>query len=292
LLAKRGTGMLFLVVKIVHTGKLRYNFKYAPTRIGAILMNFNTVDTIQLLDKINENILVTDDQFNIVFINQSAKQLLAKISPFVGLNEPESFIGVNMELFLGPRQQKVMADGKFPHSAKITLFNNFSAQIVVDQLSNFDGTNNSYIVTWKDVTEFEEALEESRKQIQVLDMPVIPLSVDAAVLVPIMGKLTEDRLALMEDKVLTYCAEHNNEYVIFDFTGVVDELDRVTAYRLQQVINALKLMGVKSIYVGIHPKMARSIVLDGLKVDVKTYNSFVQGIRHVWKETGYELVKL
>ena len=256
------------------------------------MINFNTIVTSQLLDKINENILIADDQFNIVFINQSAKQLLAKIGPYVGLNEPENFIGVNMKQFYGPRQQKIMTDGKFPHSAKITLFNKFSAEIVVDQLSDSDGSNNSYILTWKDVTEFEETLEESRKQIQVLDMPVIPLSVEAAVLVPIMGRLTEDRLTLMEDKVLTYCGEHNNEYVIFDFTGVVDELDRMIAYRLQQVINALKLMGVKSIYVGIHPKMARSIVLDGLKVDVPTYNSFVQGIRHVWKETGYELVKL
>ena len=256
------------------------------------MINFNTIDTMQLLDKVNENILIADAQFNIVFINQSAKQLLAKIGPYVGINEPENFIGVSMDQFHGPRQQKIMTDGKFPHSAKITLFNKFSAQIVVDRLSNFDGSNSTYILTWKDVTEFEETLEESRKQIQVLDMPVIPLSVDAAVLVPIMGRLTEDRLALMEDKVLTYCAEHNKEYVIFDFTGVVDELDRITAYRLQQVINGLKLMGVKSIYVGIHPEMARSVVLNGLRIDVPTYNSFVQGICHVWKETGFKLVKL
>lgn len=256
------------------------------------MINFNTIDTMQLLDKINENILIADEQFNIVFINQSGKQLMAKIGPYVGFNEPENIIGLNAEQFLGPRQLKIMTVGKFPHSAKFTLFNKFTVQIVVDRLSNFEGSNNSYILTWKDVTEFEETLAESRKQIQVLDMPVIPLSVDAAVLVPIMGKLTEDRLALMEDKVLTHCGQHNNEYVIFDFTGVSDELDGISAFRLQQIINALKLMGVKSIYVGIHPEMARSIVLNGLRIGVPTYNSFVQGIRHVWKATGYELVKL
>lgn len=41
------------------------------------MINFNTIDTMQLLDKINENILIADEQFNIVFINQSGKQLMA-----------------------------------------------------------------------------------------------------------------------------------------------------------------------------------------------------------------------
>lgn len=256
------------------------------------MIHFNEIDTVQLLDKINENILIANEEYKIVFINQSAKQLLAKIGPFAGISEPEDFLGVDMQQITGQRQQKIMTDGVFPHSAKITLFNKFSAQIVVDRLIDVDGSNKGYILTWKDVTEFEETLEENRKQIQVLDMPVIPLSVDSAVLVPIMGKLTEDRLTLMEEKVLKHCAELHNEYVIFDFTGVSDELDAPSAFRLQQVINALKLMGVQAIYVGIRPEMARSIVLDGLRLDVPTFNSFVHGIRHVWKETGYKLVKM
>jgi len=255
-------------------------------------MNFSEINTVQLLDKINENIIIADEEYNIVFINQAAKQLLAKIGPFVGISEPKDFLGVDILQFEGPRQQKIITDVTFPHSANITLFNKFSAQIDVDRLINIDGSNKGYILTWKDVTEFEETLEENRKQIQVLDMPVIPLSVDSAVLVPIMGKLTEERLTLMEEKVLAHCAEGHNEFVIFDFTGVSDELDAASAFRLQQVINALKLMGVKAIYVGIRPEMARSIVRDGLKLDVPTFNSFVHGIRYVWKETGYNLVKL
>lgn len=256
------------------------------------MIHFNEIDTVQLLDKINENILIANEEYKIVFINQSAKQLLAKIGPFAGISEPEDFLGVDMQQITGQRQQKIMTDEVYPYSAKITLFNKFSAQIVVDRLIDVDGSNKGYILTWKDVTEFEETLEENRKQIQVLDMPVIPLSVDSAVLVPIMGKLAEDRLTLMEEKVLKHCAELHNEYVIFDFTGVSDELDAASAFRLQQVINALKLMGVQAIYVGIRPEMARSIVLDGLRLDVPTFNSFVHGIRHVWKETGYKLVKM
>lgn len=255
------------------------------------MFNFSNVDTVHLLDKIKENILIADEQYKIVFINQSAKQLLAEIGPYVGISEPDDFLGVNIQQFHSPEQQQILIDGQLPHSATITLFNKFSAQIVVERLHNQDGGNSGFILTWKDVTEFEETIQENIKQIQVLDMPVIPLSVDAAVLVPIMGKLTEDRLSLMEEKVLSHVASSQNEYVIFDFTGVLDELDAASAFRLQQAVNALKLMGTKAIYVGIRPEMAKSIVLDGLQVDVPTFNSFVDGIRYVWKKTGYRLIK-
>lgn len=264
-----------------------------PIRIGAIILfNLGALETHQLLNKINENILIADQEYKIVFINDSALKLLAKIGPYVGINDPEDFVGRDLGEFHGSRQQKILAEGKFPHFASITLFNKFSAEIMVDRLTIHEGKESGFILTWKDVTEFEEALEENRKQLQVLDMPVIPLSVDSAVLVPVMGKLTEDRLALLGDKILSHSARQGNQFVIFDFTGVSDELDAAIAFRLQQVINSLKLMGVQSIYVGIRPEMAKSIVLNGLHVNVPTFNTFVHGIRYVWKETGFELVKI
>lgn len=255
------------------------------------MYKIDAIDTVQLLNKINENILLADKEYKIVLINESAKQLLAQIGPYVGINDPEDFLGRNMGEFHVGLKKENLSSGHFPLKVSITLFNKFSADILVDRLINDDGENNGYVLTWKDVTEFEETLEENRKQLQILDMPVIPLSVDSAVLIPVMGKLTRDRLTLLEEKISLYCGEHENEFVIFDFTGVSHELDASTAFRLQQVVNALKLMGVQSIYVGIRPEMAKSIVLDGLRVDVPTFNSFVHGIRYVWKVTGYELVK-
>ncbi|GAM12999.1 STAS domain-containing protein [Mesobacillus selenatarsenatis] len=256
------------------------------------MFNFSAINTHQLLNKINENILIANEDYEIVFINDSAMKLLAQIGPYVGINDPAEFIGRNLGEFHGSRQQNILAGGNFPHSASITLFNKFSAEIMVDRLTNNEGIESGFILTWKDVTEFEETLEENRKQLHILDMPVIPLSVDSAVLVPVMGKLTEERLELLGEKILSHSAQQGNQYVIFDFTGVSDELDAPIAFRLQQVINALKLMGVQSIYVGIRPEMAKSIVLNGLLVDVPTFNTFVHGIRYVWKETGFQLVNI
>jgi rsbT co-antagonist protein RsbR len=290
-----GDGVTFLLglsILLFIPGNSSIILHNTRTRIGAIpLYKIDAIDTVQILNKINENILIADEEYKIVFINDSAKQLLAQIGPYVGINDPEDFLGRNMGELHGSLKQENLSSGNFPHRASITLFNKFSADFLVNHLKNDDGENNGYVLTWKDVTEFEETLEENRKQLQILDMPVIPLSVDSAVLVPVMGNLTEDRLKLLEEKISLYCGEQGNEFVIFDFTGVSHELDASIAFRLQQVVNALKLMGVQSIYVGIRPEMAKSIVLDGLRVDVPTFNSFVHGIRYVWKETGYELVK-
>lgn len=257
------------------------------------MFNLDEIETHQLLNKINENILIANEEYKIVFINDFARKLLAKIGPYVGIHNPDDSLGRNISEFFGsPQQQKIMTEDNFPHSASITLFNKFSADIVVDRLTDKESQKSGYILTWKDVTKFEETLEENRKQLQILDMPVIPLSVDTAVLVPVMGKLTDDRLVLLGEKTLSHSAQQGNEYVIFDFTGVSDEIDASIAFHLQQVINALKLMGVQSIFVGIRPEMAKSIVLNGLRVDVPMFNTFVHGIRYVWKQTGYELVKI
>jgi rsbT co-antagonist protein RsbR len=261
-----------------------------PKKTGAIsLFTFDASNTYQLLHKINENIIIADQEYNIVFINDSARKLFTQIGPYAGVTDPEEFLGRSLGVF--SLQQKVQNNGSFPRTVSIKLFNKFYAEIGIDQLTDKEGNNKGYILTWKDVTEFEEKLEENRKQLQILDMPVIPLSVDIAVLVPVMGKLTEDRLAFLGEKILSHSAEQGNEYVIFDFTGVSDEIDTHIAFRLQQVINALKLMGVQSIYVGIRPEMAKSMVQNGLHVDVPMFNTFVHGIRYVWKQTGYELVK-
>ncbi|WP_210365784.1 STAS domain-containing protein [Bacillus sp. REN3] len=256
------------------------------------MFNFDTVNTVHLLDKIQENIFIADNKANIVFINECAKELLTKIGPYVGIDSPEGFIGRNLDLFAEKQQQRRIAEGPFPKTVNATLFNTFSAEVTVDRLTDMDNAPNGYILTWKDVTEFEEILLESKKQIQVLDMPAIPLSVDTAFLVPVMGKLTAERLSLMEEKVLAHCAAKQNEYVIFDFTGVSEELDAACTSKLQETINALKLMGTNSIFVGIRPEMAKSMVLDGLRINVPTFNTFVHGIRHIWKETGYQLIKL
>ncbi|WML48925.1 STAS domain-containing protein [Neobacillus sp. PS3-34] len=144
-----------------------------------------------------------------------------------------------------------MEHGPFPHFANITLFKTYSANIVVDQLIGDDGERIGYILTWKDVTEYEKKIQETKKQIQELDTPIIPLALDTSILIPVLGTLSKDRLHFMEEKVLTYCSKHEIEFILFDFSGIADELNSEIAFHLQQIHEALVLMGVEPIYIGI-----------------------------------------
>ncbi|WP_059170579.1 PAS domain-containing protein [Bacillus sp. FJAT-27445] len=251
----------------------------------------NGISAHYLLNKINENILIANSDYHIVWINDAAKQLLKKIGPFVGIENPEDFIGMSLTRFHGEREQMILEKGQFPHSAQISLFRTFSANIVVDRLDDENGVMIGYILTWKDVTEYETAIKEGREQLIELEIPIIPMAIEQIVLVPILGKLDDERLARMELKVLSYCAEHQKESIMFDFSGVSAEINTHIAFRLKQMVNSLRLMGIEPIYIGIRPDMAKTIVNERISLGVKTFQSFNQGIRYMWKKYGYTLVE-
>ncbi|MCQ6268676.1 STAS domain-containing protein [Fictibacillus sp. WQ 8-8] len=225
-------------------------------------------------------------------MNQSAKELLKVIGPFVNIDNPEDFIGQNISRFHSQKSLEYMKNGYFPHSTTITLFQRFKSDIVVNTLTSEAGEKLGYILTWKDLTEFENAIQERNEQIKELESPIIPLANDTSVLVPLLGKITEDRINHIESKVLKYCANHQINDVLFDLSGVNEGLKPETASRLQQMQTALCLMGVEPIYVGIKPELAQSIVRDQIFIGAKTFTSFKQGVLYVWKKSGYPLQKI
>ncbi|OCA90614.1 hypothetical protein A8F94_01675 [Bacillus sp. FJAT-27225] len=245
-----------------------------------------------LLNKIKENILIANTQYEIVWFNDSAKELLSKIGPFVGMAQPEDFIGRNLFDFHGDKQKNIIINGPFPHSAHINLFKTFSARIVVDTLEDDSGNQVGLIVTWKDVTDYEAAIIEGKQRLRELDIPIIPMSIDNVIMVPILGKLTDERLSRMEEKILAFCAQNEIEYLLLDFTGTTSEFDTEIAYRLKQLISALRLMGAEPIYIGIRPDMAKNIVHERIVLGVKTFQSYKQGINYLWTKNGYKLTKM
>ncbi|NHM34033.1 STAS domain-containing protein [Bacillus sp. C11] len=185
-----------------------------------------------------------------------------------------------------------LKNGQFPHSTNITLFQRFKSNIVVNTLTSETGEKLGYILTWKDLTEFENAIQERNEQIKELESPIIPLANDTSVLVPLLGKITGDRINHIESKVLKYCVNHQINDVLFDLSEVNEGITPETATRLQQMQTALSLMGVEPIYVGIKPEFAQSIVRDGIFIGAKTFTSYKQGVFYVWKKSGYPLQKV
>lgn len=253
---------------------------------------FKDLNVFRLLDSIGESLIFADENQHIRWMNGAAKELLSKIGPYVKIHDPEEFIGVNLSKFHGPRQDVILEGETFPHTAQIKLFNRFSAKIVVDRIFSETGEFSGYILTWKDVSDYQNELEVQQNMLKSLYTPIIGTAIDSVLLVALTGLLTEERMQYTKDAILIACAEKKAEYVIFDFTGIVDDIDEVVVYHLDQIAEALRIMGSEAIFVGLNAQFVQQMIRKGLKVRVKTCQSFKQGVQYVWAKMGYKLVKI
>lgn len=259
------------------------------TNKTTILENMNVY---ALLNSIGEGLIFADNDFNIIWFNDTARRILEKIGPYVGMEDPQDFIGYNIQKFHGERQQNILANGPFPHSGQIKLFNRYTAQIVVDRLRDHENQETGFILTWRDVTEYENVIEEGKALLEEMYTPIIGTALDSALLIALTGTLTEDRMENMKEKILQETSKRHADYIIFDFTGIGETFEETISFHLNQIVEALRMMGTESIFVGLNPKLVQHITLNGIALNVRTFQSFKQGIQFIWKEKGYQLQKI
>ncbi len=125
---------------------------------------FLNEEAIVALNTIGENIFIADTNFNIVWINDYAEELINKLSSFINIRSKDELLGKNIQLFHsgnGEKQKKILANGPFPYKSKINLFNHYTANLVINQLI-IDKELKGYVLTWKDVTDYEQKLADSK----------------------------------------------------------------------------------------------------------------------------------
>ena len=147
------------------------------------------------------------------------------------------------------------------------------------------------------IEELKQLVAHYEKVIKNMSAPIIPSIVPNTILVPIAGFVFPERFETIRTKVLEH-AEKNRETarVIFDFTGVrmedVETFDyNVLATELTQLNNALKLMGLRAIYVGFNPRFVREIVHAGIHVELEVFNTFRAALQTLLDESAKSLTK-
>ncbi|WP_353047792.1 hypothetical protein [Planococcus sp. ISL-109] len=104
-----------------------------------------------------------------------------------------------------------------------------------------------------------------------MSAPIIPSIVPNTILVPIAGYIFRNRFETIRTKVLDYADTHRDaQQVVFDFTGVtmqdVQSFDfNELALELNPLNSALKLMGLRSIYVGFNPRFVQKSSMQAFK---------------------------
>jgi rsbT co-antagonist protein RsbR len=142
-----------------------------------------------------------------------------------------------------------------------TLDDNISLNVIIGPIIDHVG----YIFSTHYVNNFRRTMDLAQKSIQELSVPVISLTDHVAIL-PLIGEIDTYRSVILKDQSLKRCAELSVSYLIIDMSGVL-MVDTMVANELFQVIDALKLIGVKTVMTGVRPDVAQAVVQIGIHFD-------------------------
>lgn len=104
-----------------------------------------------------------------------------------------------------------------------------------------------------------------------LALPLLPVQ-RATLVVPLVGFFDQERMSLLEQRVLQAVEQRETRMLIFDITGV-SSIDIITGQAIIRCANALTLMGTRTILVGVRPEVAQTLV--SLGVDLTGITTYV-----------------
>ena len=117
---------------------------------------------------------------------------------------------------------------------------------------------------------YEEAKEQTKKEMAVLSAPIIPVK-DGIVILPLIGDIDTYRVNYIMQHILPRIAEMDVKYLIVDFSGLYT-VNTEIAEHLNQIGDMLKLIGIHVLTSGVRPDLAQVIVNSRINIaSLKTF---------------------
>ncbi len=121
--------------------------------------------------------------------------------------------------------------------------------------------------------------------IKELSTPVISLTSEVGLL-PLIGDIDTDRARSIVESTLQQSADSHLSLLLIDLSGVI-LIDTMVAQQIFHLIDALNLLGVKSIITGIRPEVAQTAIHLGLNFSkIHTENSLERIIASVIQDNS------
>ncbi|WP_404331276.1 STAS domain-containing protein [Mesobacillus maritimus] len=122
-------------------------------------------------------------------------------------------------------------------------------------------------------------LQAQQEMIYELSSPVISIS-NKKGLLPLVGEIDTKRAKMIIDNTLNQCVDKGFEHICIDLSGVA-LIDTMVAKQLFQLVQSLKLIGVKTTLSGIRPEIASTSVKLGLSLDdIEIKSSLAQALSY------------
>ncbi|TMU86944.1 STAS domain-containing protein [Bacillus sp. BHET2] len=121
-----------------------------------------------------------------------------------------------------------------------------------------------------------------------LSAPVVPIN-DKIAILPLIGDIDTHRASAVMETALKKSSELQLDYLFIDISGVAI-MDTMVSHNIYQIVNALKMMGVKSVLTGIRPEVAHALGNLGITFEeLKTSSSLKKALEDIGF-TQYEVV--
>lgn len=132
------------------------------------------------------------------------------------------------------------------------------------------------------------AIEAQQEELRRMSVPVIEIW-DDVVMLPLIGTLDSARGHMLMEGLLQRISAKRARYVILDVTGVT-EMDSNVAALLIQTVQAARLVGARTLLVGVSPMMAQTLVDLNIDLpDTETVVSLRAGLERVIRRLGYTI---
>ncbi|MCL7749610.1 ATP-binding protein [Halalkalibacter alkaliphilus] len=112
----------------------------------------------------------------------------------------------------------------------------------------------SFFISYSDYK--DGLIEKQRQLVENLSVPIIPISQEVCIL-PLIGLVDGQRLAIIEDKVLTEIENQSIQTLIVDFSGVTP-MEQETVSDLASIIDGIYMMGCKTILTGLRKEVVKN----------------------------------
>lgn len=136
------------------------------------------------------------------------------------------------------------------------------------------------IIGWFTQEHYEYAqrtLNAQREMIYELSSPVISLDRNRALL-PLVGDIDTERANYLLENTLLQCSQKLVSCLYIDLSGVVI-VDTMVAQQLFRLVEALRLLGIKSVISGIRPEIAQTAVQLGVNFnEITTVSNLEQAL--------------
>lgn len=134
------------------------------------------------------------------------------------------------------------------------------------------------------VDSYTNTLNNSRRAFLELSVPVVPITKDIAIL-PLIGDIDTERAQLLMEETLIKTRDMGINHLIIDISGVVI-IDTMVANELFKLMDGLRLLGIATIFSGVRPEIAQTMVNLGLNTrDLVTRASLRQALALLERES-------